>query len=88
MIGHDAPSPRAKVAHRATPNCDSLASPFVALSRPAQASAIRSAIEYQADIKCSMRAFPLMTQMYGPAVRRKRISLSWRQRSCVNVSGL
>ena len=29
-----------------------------------------------------------MTQMYGPAVRRKRFSSIWRMRSCINVSGL
>jgi len=26
--------------------------------------------------------------MYGPAVRCKRFSSIWRQRSCINVSGL
>jgi hypothetical protein len=30
----------------------------------------------------------LMTQMYGPAVRRKRISQVGGERSCINVSGL
>jgi len=29
-----------------------------------------------------------LTQMYGPAVRCKRFSSSWRERSCINVCGL
>src|ERR1700728_2236045 len=29
-----------------------------------------------------------MTDMYGPAVRCKKISSNWRWRSCINVSGL
>jgi hypothetical protein len=33
------------------------------------------------------RGFSL-TRMYGPAVRRKKISSNWRLRSCINVSGL
>src|SRR5882672_11284870 len=30
----------------------------------------------------------LLTRMYGPAVRCKKISSNWRRRSCINVSGL
>jgi hypothetical protein len=30
----------------------------------------------------------LVTRMYGPAVRCKKISSNWRRRSCINVSGL
>src|SRR5882762_9449574 len=30
----------------------------------------------------------VLTPMYGPAVRCKKISSNWRRRSCINVSGL
>jgi hypothetical protein len=30
----------------------------------------------------------LLTHMYGPAVRSKKISTIWGERSCINVSGL
>src|SRR6267142_2637353 len=36
---------------------------------------------------CAARTTRL-TQMYGPAVRCKKISSNWRRRSCINVSGL
>jgi len=31
---------------------------------------------------------PSLTQMYGPTAGRKKFSSSWRQRSCINLSGL
>ena len=36
----------------------------------------------------SSKCFPVLTQVYGPAVRCKRFCRAWRQRSCINVSGL
>ena len=39
---------------------------------------VRSAFECFADAMCSFGAFQLVTHMYGPAVRRKRIGSSWR----------
>jgi hypothetical protein len=38
--------------------------------------------------KFEVSAIALLTQMYGPAARCKKISSNWRRRSCINVSGL
>ena len=42
----------------------------------------------QRQILLATRASSTHDPMYGPAVRRKKISSNWRRRSCINVSGL
>ena len=53
--------------------------------RPADMTTVfgNAAFGDKADNKCSTRAFPLMTHMYGPAM----VDLA-DVRSCINVSGL
>ena len=46
-----------------------------------------SAVQCKAD-RGGRNRFPLLTPMYGPAVRRKRVCRGGGERSCINVSGL
>jgi hypothetical protein len=49
-------------------------------------------VDRELDVICLARMLLTpcrsLTRMYGPAVRCKRFSSIWRQRSCINVSGL
>jgi hypothetical protein len=47
-----------------------------------------SAFRGQGGHSVSAAAMLANDPMYGPAVRRKRVSSIWRMRSCINVSGL
>src|SRR6476620_135108 len=48
---------------------------------------LESAFGGRADVICSERVFPVLTHLYGPAVRCKPDVNKWRGWSCASVSG-